>query len=67
MRATAPFCDDIPMNPTVRTPAASWAPESWRAFPAAQQPDWPDPEALDRALGELAAQPPLVFAASKAS
>jgi 3-deoxy-7-phosphoheptulonate synthase len=62
MRAPAPFCDDIPMNPTVRTPSAAWAPESWRAFPAAQQPDWPDAAALDRALEELAAQPPLVFA-----
>src|SRR5829696_5487705 len=41
LRAPAPFCDDIPMNPTVRTPSAAWAPESWRAFPAAQQPDWP--------------------------
>ncbi|HXP13908.1 MAG TPA: 3-deoxy-7-phosphoheptulonate synthase, partial [Actinomycetes bacterium] len=50
------------MNPTVRTPSASWAPESWRALPTAQQPDWPDPDALDRVLGELASQPPLVFA-----
>src|SRR5215216_473139 len=62
LRAPAPFCDDIPMDPTVRTPTASWAPDSWRAFPAAQQPDWPDPAALDRVLDELAAQPPLVFA-----
>jgi 3-deoxy-7-phosphoheptulonate synthase len=62
MRAPAPFCDDIPMNPTVRTPSASWAPESWRVLPAAQQPDWPDGAALGRVLGELAAQPPLVFA-----
>src|SRR5215217_1113237 len=62
MRAPAPFCDDIPMDPTVRTPSAAWAPESWRAFPAAQQPDWPDAAALDRVLDELAAQPPLVFA-----
>ena len=50
------------MDPTVRTPTTSWAPESWRAFPAAQQPDWPDPAVLDRVLDELAAQPPLVFA-----
>jgi 3-deoxy-7-phosphoheptulonate synthase len=50
------------MNPTVRTPARPWAPGSWRAFPAAQQPDWPEPAALDRALDELAGQPPLVFA-----
>ena len=50
------------MSPTVRTPSTSWAPESWRAFPAAQQPDWPEPDALDRVLDELARQPPLVFA-----
>jgi 3-deoxy-7-phosphoheptulonate synthase len=36
--------------------------DSWRALPAAQQPDWPDPAALDAALTELAALPPLVFA-----
>src|SRR4029453_12820108 len=62
MRVTAPFCDDIPMNPTVRTPSTSWAPESWRAFPAAQQPDRPEPDTLDRVLAELARQPPLGFA-----
>ena len=39
-----------------------WAPDSWRARPAAQQPDWPDPDAFDAALGELRAMPPLVFA-----
>jgi 3-deoxy-7-phosphoheptulonate synthase len=36
--------------------------DSWRARPAAQQPEWPDPVALDTALAELAALPPLVFA-----
>lgn len=40
----------------------SWAPDSWRAFPARQQPSWPDEGALKAALSELAAQPPLVFA-----
>src|SRR5206468_10853143 len=30
--------------------------------PAAQQPEWPDAEALDHALDELRAVPPLVFA-----
>jgi 3-deoxy-7-phosphoheptulonate synthase len=39
-----------------------WSPDSWRAYPAAQQPDWPDAGALDRALDELRALPPLVFA-----
>jgi 3-deoxy-7-phosphoheptulonate synthase len=41
---------------------ASWSPESWRQRPAAQQPEWPDPGALDAALNELRALPPLVFA-----
>src|ERR671921_2213695 len=62
MRATAPFCDDIPMNPTVRTPSEPWAPDSWRPLQAAQQPEWPDAAAHDRVLDELARQPPLVFA-----
>src|SRR5579872_5831108 len=41
---------------------ASWSPQSWRELPAAQQPEWDDPAALDLALKELHAQPPLVFA-----
>src|SRR4051794_40814094 len=40
----------------------AWSPLSWRDFPAAQQPDWPDPEAVRAAVEELASQPPLVFA-----
>src|SRR6266498_5953653 len=40
----------------------AWAPGSWRALPAAQQPDWPDPAALDQVLGQVAKLPPLVFA-----
>ena len=39
-----------------------WRPDSWKAFPAEQQPGWPDPEALHRALNDLASFPPLVFA-----
>ncbi len=34
----------------------------WPDLPAAQQPPWPDREALDRALAELRTLPPLVFA-----
>jgi len=41
---------------------STWTPESWRARPAAQQPEWPDAGALDAALSELGALPPLVFA-----
>ena len=39
-----------------------WTPDSWRARPAVQQPDWPDADALESALGVLRAMPPLVFA-----
>ena len=39
-----------------------WTPSSWRDLPAAQQPDWPDPHALEQVLKTLSALPPLVFA-----
>ncbi|MDP8991665.1 MAG: 3-deoxy-7-phosphoheptulonate synthase class II [Actinomycetota bacterium] len=39
-----------------------WAPDSWRALPADQQPTWPDEAALEQVLKQLAALPPLVFA-----
>jgi 3-deoxy-7-phosphoheptulonate synthase len=41
---------------------SSWTPASWRARPAAQQPEWPEPGALDTAIEDLRRQPPLVFA-----
>jgi 3-deoxy-7-phosphoheptulonate synthase len=34
--------------------------DSWRAFPAAQQPLWPDADALSRVCAQLAQLPPLV-------
>ncbi|HWC97980.1 MAG TPA: 3-deoxy-7-phosphoheptulonate synthase class II [Candidatus Sulfopaludibacter sp.] len=43
---------------TTRPP--NWQPDSWRQFPALQQPAYPDPVALDRVLGELRQLPPLV-------
>jgi len=39
---------------------SDWTPESWRRRPATQQPTYADPEALERAVAELAALPPLV-------
>ena len=42
--------------------ATAWTPSSWRDRPAAQQPDWPDEAALERALKQLGGLPPLVFA-----
>jgi len=41
---------------------STWTPSSWRALPAAQQPDWPDPSDLDRVTKVLSTYPPLVFA-----
>jgi 3-deoxy-7-phosphoheptulonate synthase len=43
-------------------PDLEWEPSSWRRFPAAQQPEWPDLDALERALAEVRRMPPLVFA-----
>ncbi len=43
-------------------PDSPWAPASWRAKPAAQQPVWPDEAELKRVHAELSALPPLVFA-----
>ncbi|HUS61069.1 MAG TPA: 3-deoxy-7-phosphoheptulonate synthase class II [Acidimicrobiales bacterium] len=39
-----------------------WTPDAWRSLSAEQQPDWPDPDALSRALKTLASLPPLVYA-----
>ena len=39
-----------------------WQPGSWRDFPAAQQPEWPDDHEVEKVLSELRALPPLVFA-----
>ncbi|MFI1979645.1 class II 3-deoxy-7-phosphoheptulonate synthase [Streptomyces wedmorensis] len=35
---------------------------SWQSLPAAQQPDYPDPQALREVVADLASYPPLVFA-----
>jgi len=37
-----------------------WTPQSWRAREALQQPEYPDPAALEAVLAELRALPPLV-------
>ena len=54
MTASAP-----PSIAAVR-PASNWRPDSWRERKAAQQPGYPDPQALERALEQLAVLPPLV-------
>ena len=40
----------------------NWTPSSWQTFPAVQQPQWPDNGALENALKQISAFPPLVFA-----
>ena len=40
----------------------TWSPTAWHDRPAGQQPDWPDLAALEQALKQLSALPPLVFA-----
>ena len=45
----------------------AWSPSSWQQLPAAQQPDWPDPAGLDRALKTVTSFPPLVFAGESRS
>jgi 3-deoxy-7-phosphoheptulonate synthase len=47
---------------TSQPDASPWSAASWRKFPAAQQPDWPDADALKKAEARLSALPPLVFA-----
>ncbi|MDO4791532.1 MAG: 3-deoxy-7-phosphoheptulonate synthase class II [Buchananella hordeovulneris] len=37
-------------------------PETWRSLPAAQQPNYPDPEHLAQVTADLRSRPPLVFA-----
>ena len=40
----------------------AWSPSSWRSYPAAQQPEWPDRDALAAVEARLRQLPPLVFA-----
>jgi len=44
----------------VATDAPGWSPASWQAREALQQPEYPDPDALEAVLAELATLPPLV-------
>jgi 3-deoxy-7-phosphoheptulonate synthase len=40
----------------------TWSPSSWQELTAGQQPEWPDPAALESTIEELRKLPPLVFA-----
>ena len=56
--AVGPLYTHSPMSLTDST----WTPSSWRSRAAAQQPDWPDPDALAAVRDRLQGSPPLVFA-----
>jgi 3-deoxy-7-phosphoheptulonate synthase len=45
---------------TAKHTTPSWAPDSWRALPIRQQPEYGDKEALLKVEGDLAKLPPLV-------
>ncbi|HTO01503.1 MAG TPA: 3-deoxy-7-phosphoheptulonate synthase, partial [Microthrixaceae bacterium] len=64
--ATPPISDPLVSNPSVSSDrpigGGDWSPKSWRSFPAAQQPDWPDEAEYENALKTLSTYPPLVFA-----
>ncbi|NQV54850.1 MAG: 3-deoxy-7-phosphoheptulonate synthase, partial [Rhodospirillales bacterium] len=42
--------------------SAKWAPDSWRAKPIEQAPEYPNQAALEAAEKQLSGYPPLVFA-----
>lgn len=54
---TLPNSADIPAQPDTLAGL-----EAWRGLEARQQPEWPDRDALQRAVDELRSNPPLVFA-----
>ena len=49
-------------HPTEPHASSPWTPDTWRAFPARQMPEYPDPERLRAVESQLATYPPLVFA-----
>ena len=40
----------------------AWSPDSWRRYPAAQMPEWPDRDELETVVDTLRNLPPLIFA-----
>jgi 3-deoxy-7-phosphoheptulonate synthase len=56
----------MPARPNCQKPRIAmsqpWSPESWRAKPIQQQPQYPDAAHLGRVEQTLAGYPPLVFA-----
>src|SRR5262249_38109937 len=57
-----PRSGDSPYTDRMAVTERGWAPDSWRALPVGQQPDWPDQTALAAVRDRLRELPPLVFA-----
>jgi hypothetical protein len=65
MTATAASESGLDLAPAAGEPAGQdgqTRSPSWRERPAAQQPQWPDPDRLAAVTAQLAVLPPLVFA-----
>ena len=67
LRRSRPLGQQTPDQPgqssrPAPTGAGAATTSSWRGFPAGQQPDWPDADALEGVLNRLRVVPPLVFA-----
>ena len=57
----APACANLRIHADSKQRGCTcWTPESWRQRRALQQPEYPDPAALERVLAELRVLPPLV-------
>jgi 3-deoxy-7-phosphoheptulonate synthase len=56
------YAEVVTTNAVAPSPDVTNGLDAWRDLPAAQQPSWPDPAALDEAVRTLATYPPLVFA-----
>ena len=62
LRVTAIASSDMKPGSMSSGQGKPWEPASWRNFPAQQQPEYPDPQAVKDTLSQLGAYPPLIFA-----
>lgn len=62
LRVNAIASSDVKTGRVSSGEGKPWVPSSWRNFPAQQQPEYPDPQAVKDTLTQLGAYPPLIFA-----
>ncbi|KAI8108929.1 hypothetical protein M9435_005346 [Picochlorum sp. BPE23] len=61
LKAVAEPSDSVPFASSSEH-LSEWSVDSWKNFTALQQPNYPDKDALDKGIAEIASMPPLVFA-----